>query len=287
MQALFEDNQLETADTNPSACAKALGDDGQGDMACTEKRVSPFGRLPVPELERLLATLKLADLKVFVVLCMHVDGEWRAYPGLERIAALSGLTRAGVCLGLKRLIEGGAVVRVKEHDRNGRGRRTTFKIVTGDKRKQVLAPTGGPEKAPMGVAQEHTIGTKRCCAAHIGGLNGRARGAADPWAAACEAMTTDVLRTERFHRAWDDWTTHRQQIRKPLTPLTIQRMIRRAGKMGHDAAIEAIEKSIEHGWRIFYPSNGERIGGGNGDGRSGSGDDIATNTKYRRFVDNH
>ena len=59
-----------------------------------------------------------------------------------------------------------------------------------------------------------------------------------------------------FMEAWAEWCEHRQRRQKPMSELTVKRIIRKLEKMGHDRAIEAIHTSIDSKWPgIFEPKS--------------------------------
>lgn len=51
-----------------------------------------------------------------------------------------------------------------------------------------------------------------------------------------------------FASAWDEWVTHRSEIRKKLTPTSVSRQLKKLGTMSEKEAIVTIEHTIEMGW---------------------------------------
>lgn len=87
-----------------------------------------YGRVPYAIVDAGgLAKMKPADVAVYLVLCAHADQEWQAYPGLNRIAHLTGLSRAAVCVATRRLAQLG-VIRITRG--GGRGRASCYALVT-------------------------------------------------------------------------------------------------------------------------------------------------------------
>ena len=60
-----------------------------------------------------------------------------------------------------------------------------------------------------------------------------------------------------FSAAWSDWTIHRKEIRKALTPQSIRRQLKALEAMGEAKAIETINRSIEKGWTGLHEGNGQ------------------------------
>ena len=60
--------------------------------------------------------------------------------------------------------------------------------------------------------------------------------------------------SEAFKSAWSEWTTHRVEQRKPITPLSAKKLLSHLETMGEPRAIAAIQHSIANGWQgIFEP----------------------------------
>lgn len=63
--------------------------------------------------------------------------------------------------------------------------------------------------------------------------------------------------SDRFKQAWQDWTQHRKEARKKMTPSTERSQLRKLEKLGEDRAIATIRNSIEGGYQGLYePKNG-------------------------------
>lgn len=59
-----------------------------------------------------------------------------------------------------------------------------------------------------------------------------------------------------FVDAWSDWSQHRKEKKKPLTPTSMKLQLQTLKEMGLDRAIRAIDHSIEKGWTgIFEPAD--------------------------------
>lgn len=70
------------------------------------------------------------------------------------------------------------------------------------------------------------------------------------------------LRTPDFEIAWHEWTKHRREIRKTLTPSTIGKQLRQLASWGPAKAVAAIETSIAAGWTGLFDPDGKRGSGG-------------------------
>lgn len=52
--------------------------------------------------------------------------------------------------------------------------------------------------------------------------------------------------------AWAEFAQHRREIRAPLTPTAAQRIIDDLASVNERAAVEALRKSVKHGWRGVF-----------------------------------
>jgi len=58
------------------------------------------------------------------------------------------------------------------------------------------------------------------------------------------------LQTEAFREMWDLWLRfRREELRKPVTPISGAMALRALSKMGVDRAVAAIEHTIANGWQ--------------------------------------
>jgi hypothetical protein len=59
-----------------------------------------------------------------------------------------------------------------------------------------------------------------------------------------------------FLESWNNWLSHRNEIKKPLTPTSTVQQLKKLATMGETRAIEAINHSIGNGWTgIFEPKS--------------------------------
>lgn len=61
-----------------------------------------------------------------------------------------------------------------------------------------------------------------------------------------------LLNTQQFRDAWQSWTTHRSEIKKPLTPTSVRAQFRRFSEMGHDRAVKMLFHTVANGWQGLY-----------------------------------
>ena len=65
------------------------------------------------------------------------------------------------------------------------------------------------------------------------------------------------LGSDRFKKVWEEWESHRKEIKKPLTPTSRQQQLQNLAVMGEAKAIETIQHTIFKGWQgLKEPENG-------------------------------
>lgn len=57
-----------------------------------------------------------------------------------------------------------------------------------------------------------------------------------------------ALRTEEFLRAWEEWKSHRREIKEPLTETQTKKQLRQFEEWGASRAVNAINHTILKGW---------------------------------------
>ncbi|OPZ23707.1 MAG: hypothetical protein BWZ02_03121 [Lentisphaerae bacterium ADurb.BinA184] len=89
----------------------------------------PHGVAPLGPVEKgIVARMKEADAKTYLVLCAHADRHtWEAYPGVARMADLAGLTERAVEVALSRLRGLGAITTARG---GGRQRKSVHRLLS-------------------------------------------------------------------------------------------------------------------------------------------------------------
>lgn len=67
------------------------------------------------------------------------------------------------------------------------------------------------------------------------------------------------LDNEKFLKAWQDWQDHRIEKKSRLTPTTKKRQLAKLEKLGSEAAVSAIEFSIEKGYTGIFEETGQSL----------------------------
>jgi len=72
-----------------------------------------------------------------------------------------------------------------------------------------------------------------------------------------DLMPDELLMSDEFQTAWEEWLQHRKEIRKRLTPLAAKKQLALLGRYSPDIAIEMINRSIINSWQGIFelPNN--------------------------------
>lgn len=80
-----------------------------------------------------------------------------------------------------------------------------------------------------------------------------------------DAPIPEVLDTPEFRAAWEQWFSYRREYRlTKWKPSTIKTNLKKLAEVGHDAAIESINRAIESTWKGIHPAKAGGKGAGGG-----------------------
>lgn len=148
-----------------------------------------------------------------------------AWPSVDRIAAKCSLSRRAVQTNLRAICESGYLLE------NGSGPHGTTRYAIGT-----------PEEGGGASAARAHITTKR-------------------GASAAPKLTKEVTnKTYVGVPGWDDWEKHRKEIRKKLTPTTIQRQLKFLDGRPPAEQEAIINQSIQNGWTGLFELKGDGHG---------------------------
>ena len=66
------------------------------------------------------------------------------------------------------------------------------------------------------------------------------------------------LACKKFLDAWNDWCLHRKQRKPKLTPLSVDRQLKKCAEMGVERAVAMIEHSIAGSFQGLYEDRGKK-----------------------------
>jgi hypothetical protein len=85
-----------------------------------------FARIPARAAG--IRALSARDLRVFIAISSHADGEGRAFPSMTRIATLTGVDRCKVPASIKRLVNAGLLSARHRRDESGDFASTVYQV---------------------------------------------------------------------------------------------------------------------------------------------------------------
>ena len=208
--------------------------------------------------------------QVYAAIAQHVREGRKAWPGLERIAEITGLSTRWIRQAIRTLESAGWLVVER-----AKGRPNIYRLPP-IKSKEPDFPTPNMSKEPdfRTVRNSSSVGAEvefrgvRNSSSPEG--NHRSKPGSKPLkqtkARGCAApvLIPKELDSDVFREAWGRWTAHRKEIKKKLTPTTTAAQLKRLAAWGEARAVAAIERSIEAGWTGIFE---EKKNGGNGHAR--------------------
>ncbi len=230
--------------------------------------MSTYARIPHPVLQD--RDLRPSSKLVFAAIFDRIGANDTAWPGYRTLAADTGLHTDAIGRAVEQLVAAGFIIRSRR-GRNGFeyaiGARAPAKCErpqntdTSARKLQVTAPAKHGFKRPQNADRTRLKNQTHEPDSRIRQrTRSRARVAAGDWSQVETMLTGDALRTDAFRAAWAEWSQHRKEIKKPLTPSTVGRQIKQLEACGHAQAIETIERSIQNGWQGLFPAGDDQRG---------------------------
>jgi DNA-binding MarR family transcriptional regulator len=59
--------------------------------------------------------------------------------------------------------------------------------------------------------------------------------------------------SDQFKETWQEWISHRKQLKNPLTDASIKLQLKKLQPLGEETAILWIQTAIERNWKSFFP----------------------------------
>ena len=220
--------------------------------------------------------------QVYAAIVRHADEKRRAWPGIDRLSKMTGLSPRSVRYAIERLESAGWILVDRQP-----GRPNTYTLPPIEK-KATSCPTPETSKAMgcQGVRQPVAAGkamgcpggcnqfrrrrpieedqSKRPIEEDQGARQGRGRGG-----------DTGGIESDAFQAAWSRWLAYRKN-RLTCTPETLQGQLKSLATIGVVDAIAEIDNSIKNGWQsVCYKP------GANGNGRASAVRRRATESRRR------
>lgn len=65
--------------------------------------------------------------------------------------------------------------------------------------------------------------------------------------------------SDKFINTWNDYLTHRKQLKKPLTEMAIKKTLNKFKDWGENQSIKSIERSIENNWQGTFEIKEDKV----------------------------
>jgi len=161
---------------------------------------------------------------------------------------------------IKRLIEGGHIARIQAPriEDGVRMAADYYFVGMGDAASPVTQRHGCHSVTPRGdtassvqVTQRHP-NYKTTIRKNKGGSDADASKPVRSPKPKFDPATISLPHGNALSAAWAEFAQHRREIRAPLTPTAAQRIIDDLAAVNEVAAVEALRKSVKHGWRGVF-----------------------------------
>jgi hypothetical protein len=227
------------------------------------------------------STAEGTDRLVLLALADFADENGRCFGSWGKLQQKTRCGRSTIARSLSRLQDAGQLVMVEQGHRRlaGDGGEATRWIIAGVSE---MGPTSGP--VPLRDPSSVKLGPKWCQTGTPTIRNNKERnntGADAPAPAITSpsplipAKVVSPPKKPKFDpslislphgaglaNAWGEFAQHRREIKAPLTPTAASRIVADLAAVNEAAAVEALRKSVKHGWRGVFvdaPPDGPKV----------------------------
>jgi len=217
----------------------------------------PHVRIPHATLAR-LPEVGATAFAVLLILYKHADAKGECWPSVAAIAAQIGITRRAAHTALARLRAAGLVAIEKRTRPDGFRQSNLYRLPS---RCEEIDPPGCAESALPGVQESTRPGVKESTHRTNTKEELTPRELITPLPPSppstekapskskpADAPMPATLDTPEFRAAWSDWLQHRRELRKPATPTSQAKALKKLADLGAARAVAAVEHSIAQSW---------------------------------------
>ena len=208
--------------------------------------------------------LKLAPMDKLVLLAMaEMAKNAEVYASKGKLSAMTGITARRVGDVVQRLIAAGLVKKVRDHRiENGKRKACDYVLsvtIIGDAASSMTERHQGRGVITSGDAASSSLVTQRHPnlknQKETQNTHGSDAGASKPVRSQKPKFDPAVISLPHgnaLSAAWAEFAQHRREIRAPLTPTAAKRIVDDLASVNERAAVEALRKSVKHGWRGVF-----------------------------------
>lgn len=204
-----------------------------------------------------IAKIGPTGFAVYAVLAGHADDTDRCWPSVAAIAQIVGCSEPTVKRALRTLKDHGLIS--QQRRRQSVPVYTIQEVSPVTPQCQEVSPV-----IPRGITSDlqevspviHGTNTKERTPKNEGARRTKSRPKFDPLAV---ELPFDA---PRFRSGWADFCEHRRLTKHPLTEAAVKRILAKLERWGEAKAVEALDTSIENGWRgVFEPKAAGKAAG--------------------------
>lgn len=205
--------------------------------------------------------LKLAPMDKLVLLAMaEMAKNAEVYASKGKLSAMTGITARRVGDVVQRLIAAGLVKKVRDHRiENGKRKACDYVLsvtIIGDAASSMTERhqgrgviTSGDAASSLLVTQRHPNLKNQKETQNTHGSDAVASKLVRP---KFDPASLSLPHGTALANAWSEFAQHRREIRAPLTPTAAKRIVDDLASVNERAAVEALRKSVKHGWRGVF-----------------------------------
>jgi len=205
--------------------------------------------------------LKLAPMDKLVLLAMAEMAKGaEVYASKGKLSAMTGITARRVGDVVQRLIAAGLVKKVRDHRiENGKRKACDYVLsvtIIGDAASSMTERhqgrgviTSGDAASSSLVTQRHPNLKNQKETQNTHGSDAVASKSVRP---KFDPASLSLPHGTALANAWSEFAQHRREIRAPLTPTAAKRIVDDLASVNEVAAVEALRKSVKHGWRGVF-----------------------------------
>lgn len=208
--------------------------------------------------------LKLQPMDKLVLMAMAEMAKGaQVYASKGKLSDMTGITTRRVGDVVQRLIAAGLVKKIRDHRiENGKRKACDYVLsvtVIGDVASSMTwrhqgrgVITSGDVASSSLVTQRHPNLKNQKETQNTHGSDADASKPVRSQKPKFDPATISLPHGNALSSAWAEFAQHRREIRAPLTPTAAKRIIDDLASVNERAAVEALRKSVKHGWRGVF-----------------------------------
>ena len=208
--------------------------------------------------------IKLAPMDKLVLLAMaEMAKDAKVYASKGKLSAMTGITARRVGDVVQRLIAAGLITKVRDHRiEDGKRKACDYVLavtIIGDAASSMTERHQGRGVITSGDAASSSLVTQRHpnlknlkITQNTHNSDADASKPVRPQKPKFDPASLSLPHGAGLANAWAEFAQHRREIKAPLTPTAAKRIVDDLRAVNEVAAVEALRKSVKHGWRGVF-----------------------------------